>query len=43
MGVAELVEKWVYPVGVALSMGCLTLTFLLYSLLPQLRDLTGNV
>jgi len=42
LGVAELVEKWVYPVGVALSMGCLTLTFLLYSLLPQLRDLTGK-
>ena len=28
--------------GVAVSMSCLTLTFLLYSLLPQLRDLTGK-
>ena len=28
--------------GVAVSMSCLTLTFLLYSFLPQLRDLTGK-
>jgi hypothetical protein len=40
--VSEIVETLVYPVGVAVSMGCLTLTFLLYSFLPQLRDLTGK-
>jgi len=40
--VSEIVESLVYPVGVSVSMGCLTLTFLLYSLLPQLRDLTGK-
>ena len=40
--VAELVETVVYPAGVALSMASLTLTALLYSLLPQLRDLTGK-
>ena len=38
----EVVHRLVYPVGVAVSMGCLTLTFLLYILLPQLRDLTGG-
>ena len=42
VSVREAVEYWVYPVGVAVSMGCLTLTFLLYSFLPQLRDLTGG-
>ena len=35
-------EEIVYPTGVALSMSCLVLTFLLYSVLPQLRDLTGK-
>ena len=40
--VSEIVHTVVYPVGVAVSMSCLTLTFLLYSLLPQLRDLTGK-
>ena len=34
-------KNFIYPVGVAVSMACLTLTFLLYLLLPQLRDLTG--
>ena len=37
----QLVKNFIYPVGVAVSMACLTLTFLLYLLLPQLRDLTG--
>ena len=37
----QLVNNFVYPIGVAVSMACLTLTFLLYLLLPQLRDLTG--
>jgi len=40
--VEEVVETVVYPVGVAVSMACLTLTFLLYTILPQLRDLTGK-
>jgi len=40
--VEELVNNFVYPIGVAVSMACLTLTFLLYLLLPQLRDLTGK-
>ena len=40
--VSEIVETVVYPIGVAVSMSCLTLTFLLYSFLPQLRDLTGK-
>ena len=39
---AEVVETVIYPIGVAVSMSCLTLTFLLYSFLPQLRDLTGK-
>lgn len=38
---SQLVKNFIYPVGVAVSMACLTLTFLLYLLLPQLRDLTG--
>ena len=38
----QLVKHFVYPIGVAVSMACLTLTFLLYLLLPQLRDLTGK-
>merc|ERR1712038_1543744 len=42
VSVAKVVEVRVYPVGVAVSMCCLTLTFLLYSFLPQLRDLTGK-
>ena len=37
----QLVNNFVYPIGVAVSMACLTLTFLLYLLLPQLRDHTG--
>ena len=40
--ISEIVSTVVYPIGVAVSMSCLTLTFLLYSLLPQLRDLTGK-
>lgn len=40
--ISETVELWVLPVGIAISMACLTLTFLLYALLPQLRDLTGK-
>ena len=40
--VSEIVETVVYPIGVSVSMSCLTLTFLLYSFLPQLRDLTGK-
>ena len=40
--VSQIVSTVVYPIGVAVSMSCLTLTFLLYSLLPQLRDLTGK-
>lgn len=35
-------QEYIYPVGVAVSMSCLVATFLLYSVLPQLRDLTGK-
>ena len=35
-------REYIYPVGVAVSMACLVATFLLYSVLPQLRDLTGK-
>jgi len=42
MEVGMVFEEWVYPMGVALSMACLVATFLLYSVLPQLRDLTGK-
>ena len=34
--------NFIYPVGLAVSMMCFILTFLLYSFLPQLRDLTGK-
>jgi hypothetical protein len=33
---------YIYPIGLAVSMLCLITTFLLYSFLPQLRDLTGK-
>ena len=35
-------DKYVYPIGLSVSMLCLVATFLLYSVLPQLRDLTGK-
>ena len=39
---ARVFEDWVYPIGLSLSMACMVATFLLYSVLPQLRDLTGK-
>lgn len=42
MDVQHIVEAYVYPIGLAVSMMCLILTFLLYAFLPQLRDLTGK-
>eukprot|EP00095_Tigriopus_kingsejongensis_P003478 maker-scaffold264_size232020-snap-gene-1.15 protein:Tk03478 transcript:maker-scaffold264_size232020-snap-gene-1.15-mRNA-1 annotation:"probable g-protein coupled receptor mth-like 5" len=38
----SVVDDFVYPCGLAASILCLILTFLLYSFLPQLRDLTGK-
>jgi G protein-coupled receptor Mth (Methuselah protein) len=40
--VKSLVEDYIYPIGLSVSMMCLLLTFLLYAFLPQLRDLTGK-
>ncbi len=37
-----MVKAYVYPIGLAVSMLSLILTFLLYTFLPQLRDLTGK-
>ena len=36
------VGKYLYPGSLSVSILCLILTFLLYSVLPQLRDLTGK-
>ena len=35
-------DEYVYPIGLSVSMLCLVITFLLYSFLPQLRDLSGK-
>ena len=35
-------EVYAYPIGLSISVLCLALTFLLYSFLPQLRDLSGK-
>ena len=40
--VKMMMNTYIYPVGLAVSMMCFILTFLLYSFLPQLRDLTGK-
>ena len=37
-----MMQDYVYPIGLCVSILCLTLTFLLYSFLPQLRDLSGK-
>ena len=37
-----VVENYVYPIGLSISLLCLIMTFLLYCFLPQLRDLTGK-
>jgi hypothetical protein len=37
-----VVENFVYPIGLSISLLSLILTFLLYCFLPQLRDLTGK-
>ena len=37
-----LVDHYIYPIGLSVSLMCFVLTFLLYSVLPQLRDLTGK-
>ena len=37
-----LIDEYVYPIALSVSMLCLVATFLLYSFLPQLRDLTGK-
>ncbi len=39
--VKALIDDYVYPIGLSVSMLCLLATFMLYSFLPQLRDLTG--
>ena len=38
----DIVDQYLYPIGLSVSILCLLLTFLLYSFLPQLRDLTGK-
>ena len=40
--IKALMNHYIYPVGLSVSMMCFILTFLLYSFLPQLRDLTGK-
>ena len=40
--IKALVDHYIYPIGLSVSMMCFILTFLLYSFLPQLRDLTGK-
>ena len=35
-------DHYIYPISLAVSMMCFIVTFLLYSFLPQLRDLTGK-
>ena len=42
MDVQTVMEDYVYPIGLCVSILCLILTFLLYSFLPQLRDLSGK-
>jgi hypothetical protein len=42
MSIQSIFDMYVYPIGLSVSMACLILTFLLYSFLPQLRDLTGK-
>lgn len=42
IGLHDIIETYVYPIGLAVSIMCLVATFLLYSFLPQLRDLTGK-
>jgi hypothetical protein len=37
-----VVENYVYPIGLSVSLLSLIMTFLLYCFLPQLRDLTGK-
>merc|ERR1739838_1196310 len=41
--IKALMNHYIYPVGLSVSMMCFILTFLLYSFLPQLRDLTENL
>ena len=38
----SLIDHYFYPISLSVSMMCFILTFLLYSFLPQLRDLTGK-
>ena len=38
----DIVRKYLYPGCLSISILCLIVTFLLYSVLPQLRDLTGK-
>ncbi len=40
--ISTLFQQFIYPVGLSVSVLCLIATFLLYSFLPQLRDLTGK-
>ena len=40
--VQTVMENYVYPIGLCVSILCLIVTFLLYSFLPQLRDLSGK-
>lgn len=37
-----VLDHYIYPIGIAISLLSLILTFLLYCFLPQLRDLTGK-
>ena len=38
----KLFDAYIYPIGLSVSVMCFIATFLLYSFLPQLRDLTGK-
>ena len=40
--IKALMDHYIYPIGLSVSMMCFIMTFLLYSFLPQLRDLTGK-
>ena len=37
-----MLDDYIYPISLSFSIMCFILTFLLYSFLPQLRDLTGK-
>ena len=43
MSLQKIVDEYIYPIGLSVSMLCLILTFLLYSFLPQVNYNNTNV